>query len=92
MDLPTSTSPLLAPTEAPSESPTNSQNTSMMIFADKPKKAGSLLVKNKRTISLLNADYKLITGIEASRHRDIMDRTISKNQFAVGKNRNIRPL
>ena len=44
-------------------SPTNSQNTSMMIFADKPKKAGSLLVKDKCTISLLNADYKLITGI-----------------------------
>ena len=60
-----------------------------MVFASKPKKSHSKLVKDKRKISLLNCDFKIITGIEASRHSKIINRTVSENQFAVGKNKKI---
>ena len=40
--------------------------TSLMVFGAKPKKPGSLLPKDKRRISLLNADLKIAFGLEAS--------------------------
>ena len=56
----------------------------MMVFADKPKKIGSKLVKDKRTLSLLNSDFKILTGLETERHNSILDHMVSPNQFAVG--------
>ena len=60
-----------------------------MIFADKPKKAQSKLAKDKRTLSLLNMDYKTLTGIEAARHNAVLDHTVSAHQFAVGNSKRI---
>ena len=48
------------------EVPTVSQRTSLMVFADKSKKPNSTLVKDKSTLSLLNTDSKIATGLEAT--------------------------
>ena len=66
-------------------SPTISQRTCKIIFANKPNKAHSKLLKDKRKISLLNTDFKILSGIENKRHHTILDRTVSKQQFALGK-------
>ena len=60
-----------------------------MIFANKPNKKHSKLLKDKRKISLLNTDFKILTGIENARHVKLMDKSISSQQFTLGKNRNI---
>ena len=60
-----------------------------MIYANKPKKYKSIKPKDKRKISLLNADFKVLTGIEAARHNTMLDHTVSPQQFAVGKNKRI---
>ena len=70
--------------------PTASQATSLMVFADKPKKVGSKLVKDKRTLSLLNTDFKVATGLEAARHKVLLDHTASEYQFAVGDSKRIQ--
>ena len=72
-----------------SESPTSSQHTSIMVFANKPKKMASIKIKDKRKISLLNSDFKVLTGIESLRHSKLLDHTVSPRQFAAGKNRKI---
>ena len=62
--------------------PTSSQRTSLMVFVNKPgKKAKSLLISDRQKLSLLNANFKLITGIEAARIRTTMSRTISPLQL-----------
>ena len=39
-----------------------------MVFGNKPgKKARSLLISDRRKLSLLNVDFKLMTGVEAER-------------------------
>ena len=45
--------------------PTQTQRTSLMVFGTKPKKPKSLKPSDKRKISLLYADFKLVTGIDA---------------------------
>ena len=45
-------------------SPTYSQRTSLMIFTNKPKKNTCTKPSSKRRISLLNCDFKVITGVE----------------------------
>ena len=47
------------------------------------------LLKDKRKISLLNADFKILTGIENNRHTSMLDRTVSPLQFALGKDKRI---
>ena len=47
------------------QQPTSSQRTSLMMFGSKPKKSKSLKPKDKRKISLLNVDFKTMTGVEA---------------------------
>ena len=42
-----------------------SMRTSLMVFGSKPKKPSSILPSDKRKISLLNADFKVATGLEA---------------------------
>ena len=70
--------------------PSPCQRTSLMVFGNKPgKKAKSLLISDRRKLSLLNVDFKLMTGIEAKRIRSTMHRTISPLQLVAGGDRRI---
>ena len=70
--------------------PSSCQRCSLMVFGNKPgKKAKSLLISDRRKISLLNVDFKVMTGIEAARIRKSMTRTISPNQLVTGGDRRI---
>ena len=70
--------------------PTSSQRTSLMVFGNKPgKKARSLLISDRRKMSLLNVDFKLMTGIEAARVRSTISRTISPLQLVTGGDKRI---
>ena len=70
--------------------PTPSQRTSLMVFGNKPgKKAKSLLLSDRRMLSLLNVDIKLMTGVEAARVRSTMSRTISPLQLVTGGDKRI---
>ena len=60
---------------------------SIMVFGCKPKKPGSLLPKDKRKISLLNADFKLATGVEARRLGSTTGHTLSHLQLVAGNRR-----
>ena len=61
-----------------------------MVFGNKPgKKAKSLLISDRRKLSLINVDFKLMTGIEAARIRKIMCRTISPLQLVTGGDKRI---
>ena len=65
-------------------SPSYSQRTSLMVFGSKPKKPNSTKPSDKRKISLLNADFKIITGIMNERLKKIANHTLSNCQLAVG--------
>ena len=69
--------------------PTSSQRTSLMVFGAKPKKLQSNKPKDKRKISLLNVDFKVMTGLEAKRHRKIMTHTVSSLQLVAGDDRRV---
>ena len=43
--------------------PTKSQRTSLMVFGTKPKKLSRIKARDKRRVSLLNSDFKLMTGL-----------------------------
>ena len=62
-----------------------------MVFRNKPgKKAKSLLISDRRTLSLLNVGFKIMTGIEAKRIRSTMHSTISLYiQLVAGGDRRI---
>ena len=65
--------------------PSASRRTSLMVFGNKPgKKANSLLISDRRKLSLLNSDFKLMTGIEVARIRATMSRTVSSLQLVTG--------
>ena len=61
----------------------------MMHFGTKPKKPKSIQPKDKRRLSLLNCDFKLVEGLDARRFRKIGNRVLSPNQYVAGKDRNI---
>ena len=69
--------------------PTLSMQSSLMVFGTKPKKATSLKPGDKRRISHLNSDFKVLTGIEASRFGDIATHTLSPVQLVAGSDRRI---
>ena len=71
------------------EQPTQSQITSLMVCTSKPGKAQSLKVKDKRRLSLLYADFKVITGLEVGRYSRVLSHTLSPQQLAVGDDRRI---
>ena len=61
-----------------------------MVFWNYPgKKAKSLKISDRRKLSLLNVDFKLLTGIEAARIRKTMHKTISPLQLVSGGNKRI---
>ena len=69
--------------------PPVSQRTSLMVFGSKPKKLSSLKASDKRRISLLNADFKMITGLDARRFKKVATHTLSPHQLVAGDNRRI---
>ena len=66
-----------------------SMRTSLMVFGAKPKKASSILPRDKRKISLLNADFKIATGLEAEMFKDTATHTLSHLQLVAGNDRRI---
>ena len=54
-----------------------SMRTSLMVFGSKPKKPNSMLPGDKRKISLLNADFKTASGLEARMLKDTATHTLS---------------
>ena len=66
------------------QKPAVSQRTSLMVFGSKPKKAKSIKPGDKRRTSLLNADFKLISGIWED-----STRTLSPFQLVAGDDRRI---
>ena len=69
--------------------PSYSMLTSLMVFGSKPKKPGSLLPKDKRRISLLNADFKVASGLEADLLKSSATHTLSHLQLVAGDDRRI---
>ena len=61
----------------------NSTAISLMIFGAKPKKPGSILPKDKRSISLLNADFKTASGLEAELFKTVATHTLSHLQLVA---------
>ena len=60
-----------------------------MVFGSKPKKTQSIQPKDKRRLSLLNCDFKLVEGLDARRYRKIGNRVLSPVQYVAGKDRRI---
>ena len=71
------------------ERPTASQRTCLMVYGAKPKKLYSLKPSDKRRISLLNSDFKLMTSYAVSRYRISFHRTLSPFQMVAGSDRRI---
>ena len=71
------------------ESPSVSMQTALMVFGSKPKKPNSLKPGDKRRISLLNSDFKIITGLEADRFGLTATHTLSPIQLVAGSDRRI---
>ena len=63
--------------------------TSMMVFGSKPKKPNSLKARDKRRLSLLNCDFKLVEGLEAKKFKKLSTRCLSPLQYVAGKDRKI---
>ena len=71
-------------------SPTLSQRTSLMVYGSKANKPpNSPDPKHKRRISLLNSDFKIITGIDNSRLKSVATHTLNPNQLSAGDDRRI---
>ena len=71
-------------------SPSMSQRTSLMVYGCKANKpANSTDPSHKRRISLLNSDFKIISGIYNTRLKGVADHTLSKAQLSVGSDRRI---
>ena len=60
-----------------------------MIYGSKPKKLQSIRPEDKRRISLLNSDFKIVTGLEADRFKNTFTHTLSPVQMVAGDNRRI---
>ena len=69
--------------------PTLSQRTSKMVFGCKPKKSKSRKPGDKRRISLLNCDFKTISGTLSRRFKKTATRTLSPFQLVAGDDRRI---
>ena len=61
-----------------------------MVYGSKINKPPSSTDPNhKRRISLLNADFKINSGIYNSRFKKVSTHTLNKNQLALGEDRRI---
>ena len=68
---------------------TNRLKTRWFQWNWKPKKPNSLKPWDKRSISLLNCDFKILTGIESLRLGATAMHTLSQSQFVARENRRI---
>ena len=66
-----------------------SMRTTLMVFGTKPKKANSLKPQDKRRISLLNSDFKILEDLDARRYRKISPKCLSSVQYVGGNDRRI---
>ena len=71
------------------QKPSISQRTSLMVLGSKPKKAKSIRPGDKRRISLLNADFKVISGLESRRFGKTATRSLSPYQLVAGSDHRI---
>ena len=71
------------------ENPTLSMRTSLMVFGSKPKKINSIKPGDKRRISLLNSDFKIVTGVDAKRFGSTATYSLSPLQLVAGSDRRI---
>ena len=72
------------------EKPTLSQRTSLMVYGSKANKPPtSTDPKHKRRISLLNIDFKTISGIYNIRLKKVATHTLNSNQLSAGDDRRI---
>ena len=69
--------------------PTKSQRTSLMMFSSKPGKSLSLKPQDKRRLSLLNSDFKVMSGIDLGRYNKVLTHTLCPQQLAGGDDRRI---
>ena len=69
--------------------PTQSMQTALMVFGSKPKKPNSIKPGDKRRISLLNSDFKVVTGLEADRFGETATHRLSPVQLVAGSDRRI---
>ena len=60
---------------------------SFLVFSPKINKESSTRIKDKRKLSLLQTDFKILTGVLAGRLRKTEQHTISRYQFATGGKR-----
>ena len=60
-----------------------------MVFGSKPNKLNSIQPKDKRRISLLNSDFKLVAGLEADGFKKTYNHTLSPEQLVAGTDRRI---
>jgi hypothetical protein len=70
--------------------PSASQRSQLMVFGSKPKKIGSFKPQDKRRISLLNSDYKLMTGLQALRFGRTATHSLSPLQLVAGADRRMQ--
>ena len=71
------------------DKPTLSQRTSKMVFGCKPKKLNSTKPSDKRRISLLNSDFKTMSGLDSRRFKATATKTLSPYQLVAGDDRQI---
>ena len=72
------------------ESPTHSQRISLMVYGAKANKPPSSTdPKHKRRISLLNSDFKVVSGIDNNRFKKVSTHTLNPNQLSAGSDRRI---
>ena len=57
----------------------------MMVFGTKPKKGSSIKVSDKRRLSLLNSDFKVITGIENNMFKTTLCLHVSLQQVLIAE-------
>ena len=69
---------------------TKSQSEALVVFGTKPKKGNSIKLKDKRRISLLNADYKINSGVASARLAKLADKGLSSAQYVSGSKRRIQ--
>ena len=60
-----------------------------MLFPSKQGKASSLKPDDKRRLSLLNADFKVLTGLEVGRYRQVLGHTLCPQQLAEADDKRI---
>ena len=64
-----------------------SMKNCFLVFSPKINKENSTKIKDKRKLSLLQTDFKVLSGILAGRLRRTENHTISRHQYAAGSKR-----